>query len=72
MKPYSRSIFDLFDGKRRYEVAFFQRQCVCNLEDHLEPLWEDVERKCVQRLNGSRSTPHFLGAMVLDQQDVLA
>ena len=70
MKPYSRSIFDLFDGKRRYEVPLFQRQYVWNLEDHWEPLWEDIERKFVQRLSGSLSTPHFLGAMVLDQRRV--
>ncbi len=70
MKPYSRSIFDLFDGKRRYEVPLFQRQYVWNLEDHWEPLWEDIERKFVQRLNGAASTPHFLGAMVLDQRRV--
>lgn len=70
MKPYSRSIFDLFDGKRRYEVPLFQRQYVWNHEDHWEPLWEDIERKFVQRLNGSSSTPHFLGAMVLDQRRV--
>lgn len=70
MKPYSRSIFDLFDGKSRYEVPLFQRQYVWNLEDHWEPLWEDIERKFVQRLNGAPSTPHFLGAMVLDQRRV--
>ena len=70
MKPYSRSIFDLFDGKRRYEVPLFQRQYVWNFEDHWEPLWEDIERKFVQRLSGSPSTPHFLGAMVLDQRRV--
>lgn len=70
MKPFSRSIFDLFDGKRRYEVPLFQRQYVWKLEDHWEPLWEDIERKFVQRLSGSISTPHFLGAMVLDQRRV--
>lgn len=70
MKPYSRSIFDLFDGKRRYEVPLFQRQYVWNLEEHWAPLWEDIERKFVQRLNGAASTPHFLGAMVLDQRRV--
>jgi uncharacterized protein with ParB-like and HNH nuclease domain len=70
MKPYSRSIFDLFDGKRRYEVPLFQRQYVWNHEDHWEPLWEDIERKFVQRLSGVNTTPHFLGAMVLDQRRV--
>ena len=70
MKPFSRSKFDLFDGTRRYEVPLFQRQYVWNLEDHWEPLWEDIERKFVQRLNDSPLTPHFLGAMVLDQRRV--
>jgi len=70
MRPYSRSIFDLFDGKRRYEVPLFQRQYVWNLEDHWEPLWEDIERKFVQRLGGFSPTPHFLGAMVLDERRV--
>jgi hypothetical protein len=68
MKPYTRSIFDLFDGKRRYEVPLFQRQYVWNLEDHWEPLWEDIEVKFVQRLDRTQSTPHFIGAMVLDQR----
>jgi Protein of unknown function DUF262 len=45
MKPYTRSIFDLFDGKRRYEVPLFQRQYVWTLDDDWEPLWEDIERK---------------------------
>jgi len=40
------------------------------MEDHWEPLWEDIERKFAQRLNGHQSTPHFLGAMVLDQRRV--
>jgi hypothetical protein len=70
VKPYTRSIFDLFDGKRRYEVPLFQRQYVWNLEDHWQPLWEDIERKFIERLNGTSSTPHFLGAMVLDQRRV--
>jgi mono/diheme cytochrome c family protein len=61
MKPYSRSIFDLFDGKRRYEVPLFQRQYVWNLDDHWQPLWEDIERKFVQRLNRS---PSMIGLAV--------
>jgi uncharacterized protein with ParB-like and HNH nuclease domain len=68
MKPYTRSIFDLFDGKRRYEVPLFQRQYVWKVEDHWEPLWEDLERKFAQRIGGGSSTPHFLGAMVIDQR----
>jgi uncharacterized protein with ParB-like and HNH nuclease domain len=68
VKPHTRSIFDLFDGKRRYEVPLFQRQYVWKLDEHWEPLWDDIERKFVQRFDGTPSTPHFLGAMVLDQR----
>jgi Protein of unknown function DUF262 len=61
MKPYSRSIFDLFDGKRRYEVPLFQRQYVWNLEDHRESLWEDVERKFAHRFSGAPvASPRFV------------
>jgi hypothetical protein len=70
VKPYSRSIFDLFDGTWRYEVPLFQRQYVWNRENHWEPLWEDIERKFIQRLTSTPYTPHFLGAMVLDQRRV--
>lgn len=70
MQPRSRSIFDLFDGKRRYEVPLFQRQYVWSQEKHWEPLWEDIERKFVQRMNRVEASPHFLGAMVLDLRRV--
>lgn len=70
MKPHARSIFDLFDGKRRYEVPLFQRQYVWNEDDHWAPLWEDIERKYRQRLENRERTPHFLGAMVLDERRV--
>lgn len=70
MQPHSRSIFDLFDGKKRYVVPLFQRQYVWNLEEQWQPLWEDIERKFVERLLGKDGPPHFLGAMVLDQRRV--
>ena len=67
---HKSSLLAVFDSKQRLEVPLFQRQYVWNLEDHWEPLWEDIERKFVQRLSGNPSTPHFLGAMVLDQRRV--
>ncbi len=70
MQPHSRSIFDLFDGKKRYVVPLFQRQYVWNLAEQWQPLWEDIERKFVERLFGKDGPPHFLGAMVLDQKRV--
>ena len=68
MQPYSKSIFDLFDGKKRYAVPLFQRQYVWNREDQWEPLWEDIERKLFDHLAEKDGPPHFLGAMVIDQK----
>ena len=42
---------------------------VWNQEQQWEPLWEDIERKFGEYLEGRRDAPvHFLGAMVLDQK----
>jgi len=69
MKPNNRSIFDLFDGKRRYVVPLFQRQYVWGEEEQWAPLWEDLERKFAEQLRGEQDRPpHFLGAMVIDQK----
>ena len=67
MKAYARSIFHLFDGKRRYIVPLFQRQYVWNREKQWEPLWEDISRVAERRWENQTGPPHFLGAMVLDQ-----
>jgi uncharacterized protein with ParB-like and HNH nuclease domain len=67
MKAYARSIFHLFDGKRRYVVPLFQRQYVWNREKQWEPLWEDISRVAERRWENETGPPHFLGAMVLDQ-----
>lgn len=67
MKASTRSIFDLFDGKRQYIVLLFQRQYVWSQEKQWEPLWEDIIRIAEKRLENPNRPPHFLGAMVLDQ-----
>jgi len=67
MKPYTRSIFDLFDGKRRYIIPMYQRQYVWNQEKQWEPLWEDISRASDRRWENRFWPPHFLGALVLDQ-----
>ena len=69
MQPHKRSIYDLFDGKRRYVVPLFQRQYVWTKDNDWEPLWEDLERKFVRVLkDGDAGNPHFLGAIVIDQK----
>ncbi len=50
-------------------VPLFQRQYVWSREEQWEPLWDDIERKFVEYLDGRKDGPvHFLGAMVLDQK----
>ncbi|MBE3040828.1 MAG: DUF262 domain-containing protein, partial [Chloroflexi bacterium] len=50
-------------------VPLFQRQYVWSREQQWEPLWEDIERKFAEYLQGRKDGPvHFLGAMVLDQK----
>lgn len=67
MKSNPRSIYELFDGKRRYVVPLYQRQYVWNRDDQWAPLWEDILSMAVARLDGREMSPHFLGAMVLEQ-----
>ena len=68
MKPYTRSIIELFDGKKRYLIPLYQRQYAWKVDPQLQLLWEDVER-AVARLGSDRSllTPHFMGAIVIAQ-----
>jgi hypothetical protein len=70
MQPNSRSIFDLFDGKKRYLVPLFQRQYVWTKALQWESLWDDIKRKFEEKLSDKEGPAHFLGAMVLDQKRV--
>ncbi|PTR07603.1 MULTISPECIES: DUF262 domain-containing protein [unclassified Novosphingobium] len=68
MKPYTRSIIGLFDGKRRYLIPLYQRQYSWRDDPQLGLLWEDIER-AVARIETDRSSliPHFMGAIVINQ-----
>lgn len=68
MKPYTRSIVELFDGKKRYLIPLYQRQYAWRINPQLKLLWEDIERAVV-RLNQDRTSlaPHFMGAIVIAQ-----
>jgi hypothetical protein len=69
MDVHKSSLLAVFDAKQRIEVPLFQRQYVWNEDNQWQPLWEDIERKFVEALEGSKDAPnHFLGAMVLDQK----
>ena len=69
MDVHKSSLLAIFDAKQRLEVPLFQRQYVWSEEKHWVPLWEDIERKFIEALEGRKDAPnHFLGAMVLDQK----
>ena len=69
MKADAVSLLAIFEKKMRLEVPLFQRQYVWTKEHQWEPLWEDIERKFSDYLDGRKDTPvHFLGAIVLDQK----
>ncbi len=69
MDVHKSSLLAIFDAKQRLEVPLFQRQYVWSEDQQWLPLWEDIERKFEEALEGPQNAPtHFLGAMVLDQK----
>jgi len=69
MNANALPLLSIFEGKRCFEVPFFQRQYVWNKNIQWEPLWEDISRKFTEYIDGLKDAPvHFLGAMVLDQK----
>lgn len=68
MKPHTRSIIELFDGKKRYLIPLYQRQYAWSVEPQLALLWEDIRRANERLLeNRAAMSPHFMGAMVISQ-----
>lgn len=68
MRPFTRTIIELFDGKRRYLIPLYQRQYAWKVSPQLELLWEDIDR-AARRMehSGQLSAPHFMGAIVISQ-----
>ncbi len=78
MQAQTLSPAGIFGYHIRYVVPLFQRPYVWSLEDQWQPLWEDV-RTVAERLldapvgyGAAPVPPHFLGAIVLDQQFIPA
>lgn len=73
MKANAVALVALFEKKMRLEVPLFQRPYVWNENLQWAPLWEDIERKFAEYLEGRADVPvHFLGALVLDQKQTPA
>ena len=70
MEANSRNLKTVFGQDRRYIVPLFQRPYVWTRAKQWEPLWEDI-RYLVERSGAKGDVhPHFLGAIVMEQQPV--
>lgn len=67
MDARTLSIREMFSQDRRHVVPLFQRPYVWTRVDQWEPLWEDITSVTTLLLEGKACSPHFLGAIVLDQ-----
>lgn len=75
MQSNPRTPAEIFGQDIRHVVPLFQRPYVWNREDQWEPLWNDVRGVAERLLDAPKNAfglatvpPHFLGAIVLDQQ----
>src|SRR6185312_6141016 len=59
---------EVFYQPQRLMVPLFQRPYVWSQEGQWAPLWEDVVRLAERRVAYEPVAPHFLGAVVLQQQ----
>jgi hypothetical protein len=70
MRPYPRTVSNLFEGKWRYQIPLFQRQYVWDRDRQWLPLWVDIETKAGEGQPDATAPkrPHFLGAIVFKPQ----
>lgn len=70
MKPATNSLTEVFNSDVRYVVPLYQRPYVWKQDSHWEPLWQDILVVLEHYLeNEGDHVTHFLGAIVLDQED---
>ncbi|USX56234.1 DUF262 domain-containing protein [Lentzea sp. HUAS12] len=75
MQAHTHTPAIIFGHHIRYVVPLFQRPYVWNQDDQWQPLWDDVRTLTERLLDAPQPVygappvpPHFLGAIVLDQQ----
>ncbi len=72
METRVRTPHDVFFNPQRLLVPLFQRPYVWSREGQWAPLWDDVQRKADRLLSPSHAgSPHFLGAVVLQDQSAI-
>lgn len=73
MKPDTHTVQQLFERDVRYIVPLYQRPYVWDEEHQWAPLWDDVLALLEHQESGASSAiwSHFLGAIVLDQEQTV-
>ena len=75
MKAETVDLSQIFGQSVHYAVPLYQRPYVWNREQQWEPLWQDVRDVADRQLDGTPANdaiPHFLGAVVLVQEQTAA
>lgn len=65
MQANPRSIDTLFNSQLRYIVPMFQRLYVWG-EPRWSTLWDDIAEKAELQIQGESSSPHYLGAVIVE------
>lgn len=73
MKPDTHTVQQLFERDVRYIVPLYQRPYVWDEEHQWAPLWDDITALLTHQEGGDSSGlwSHFLGAIVLDQEQTI-
>ena len=66
MQANPRTIDMLFNAQLRFVVPMFQRLYVWQETPQWTTLWEDVAEKATLQIEGTASTPHYLGALIIE------
>lgn len=66
MKANPQTIEALFNSQLRYVVPMFQRLYVWQENPQWQALWEDLVEKAELQLAGTSSSPHYLGALIIE------
>lgn len=68
MKSDPFTVQQIFQDRRQYRVPFYQRAYVWTKGNQWSRLWEDIRDKADGLLQGDDPVAHFMGAVVLEQQ----
>ena len=66
MQANPRTIDALFNSQLRYVVPMFQRLYVWEEIPQWSTLWEDVAEKADLQIAQTKTTPHYLGALIIE------